>query len=71
MTNENTERLKEFTRLTLLNKMLSKISRRVENLRNQQLSANKENISSDKNISLNEYPKNIRSTRVEFIHYHL
>ena len=71
MTNENTDQLKEFTRLTLLNKTLSKSSRRVENLRNQQLSANKENISSDKNISLKKYPKNIRSTRVEFIHYHL
>ena len=71
MINENAERLKEFTRLTLLNKTLSKSSRRVENLRNQQLSVNKENISSDKNISLNRYPKNIRSTRVEFIHYQL
>jgi hypothetical protein len=67
MINETKEKQKKCRSLKTLNKS----SQRVENLRNQQLSVNKENISSDKNISLNKYPKIMESTRVEFIHLHL
>ena len=66
MPNENTKKQKKCMSFKTLNKS----SRKVAELKSQHLSANKENISSDKNISLNEYPKTMKPTRVEFIHSH-